>query len=55
VIAELPFVILIAGAGMVGLYLANLFYDYNIPQYLSRKLGHLGGCVGFLAVPAFVQ
>jgi len=50
-VAELPFVILIAGAALTGLYLANLFYDYNIPQYISRKLGHLGGCVGFLLCP----
>ncbi|HUU64613.1 MAG TPA: hypothetical protein VMW37_00730 [Dehalococcoidales bacterium] len=50
-LAEIPFVILIAGAALVGLYLANLFYDYNIPQYISRKLGHLGGCVGFLLCP----
>lgn len=47
-IAESPFVILIAGAALLGLYLANLFYDYGIPQYTSRKLGHLGGAVGFL-------
>jgi len=51
VLAEIPFVVLIAGAGIVGLYLANLFYDYGIPQYISRKLGHLGGCVGFLLCP----
>jgi len=51
VLAEIPFVILIAGAALLGLYLANLFYDYQIPQYLSRKLGHLGGCVGFLLCP----
>ena len=50
-IAELPFFILIAGAALLGLYLANLFYDYQIPQYISRKLGHLGGCVGFLLCP----
>jgi len=50
-VAEIPFVILITGATLLGLYLANLFYDYNIPQYLSRKLGHLGGCVGFLLCP----
>ena len=50
-IAEIPFVVLIAGSALVGLYLANLFYDYNIPQYISRKLGHLGGCVGFLLCP----
>ncbi|MBA7659466.1 hypothetical protein ES703_67447 [subsurface metagenome] len=47
-IAEAPFAVLIAGAALLGLYLANLFYDYGIPQYISRKLGHLGGCVGFL-------
>jgi len=50
-IAEIPYVVLIGGSALVGLYLANLFYDYGIPQYISRKLGHLGGCVGFLLCP----
>ena len=50
-LAEAPFAILIVGATLLGLYLANLFYDFNIPQYISRKLGHLGGCVGFLLCP----
>ena len=50
-LAEAPFAVLIAGAALLGLYLANLFYDYNIPQYLSRKLGHLGGAVAFLLCP----
>jgi len=50
-IEEIPFVLLIAGAALVGLYLANLFYDYGIPQYTSRKLGHFGGAVGFLLCP----
>ncbi|MBA7631238.1 hypothetical protein ES703_38767 [subsurface metagenome] len=50
-IEEIPFVTLIAGAALLGLYLANLFYDYGIPNYISRKLGHLGGCVGFLLCP----
>ncbi len=50
-IAEIPFVILIAGAALLGLYLANLFYDYNVPQYISRKIGHLGGAVAFLLCP----
>lgn len=49
--AEIPFAILIAGGALLGLYLANLLYDYGIPQYISRKLGHLGGCVGFLLCP----
>jgi len=55
VISELPLVILIAGAALLGLYLANLFYDYNIPQYISRKLGHLGGAVGFLLCPLLFE
>jgi len=50
-IAEIPFVILISGGVILSLYLANLFYDYKIPQYISRKLGHLGGAVGFLLCP----
>ncbi|MBA7562018.1 hypothetical protein ES708_03667 [subsurface metagenome] len=50
-IAEIPFVILITGAVLLGMYLANLFYDYRVPQYISRKLGHLGGCVAFLLLP----
>lgn len=50
-IEELPYAILIAGAALLGLYLANVFYDYGIPQYVSRKIGHLGGCVGFLLCP----
>lgn len=48
---ELPYVILISCAVALSLYLANLFYDFNIPQYISRKIGHLGGCVGFLLCP----
>ncbi|MBA7663526.1 hypothetical protein ES703_71571 [subsurface metagenome] len=48
---EIPFLILIAGAALLGLYLANLFYDYGIENYISRKLGHLGGAVGFLLCP----
>jgi len=46
--AELPFVFLIAGAALVGLWVSNIFYDYSLPQYLSRKIGHLGGGVAYL-------
>ena len=45
---EIPYAILVAGAGLLGLYLANIFYDYQIPQYISRKIGHLGGAAAFL-------
>lgn len=48
---DFPYAILIGSGVIVSLYLANLFYDYGIPQYISRKLGHLGGCVGFLLCP----
>ncbi|MBA7617516.1 hypothetical protein ES703_24831 [subsurface metagenome] len=54
-VAEIPFVILIAGATLLGLYLANLFYDYHIPQYVSRKMGHLGGAVAFLLCPLLFE
>lgn len=50
-VKELPYVILICGSVLLSLYLSNLFYDYQIPQYISRKLGHLGGCIGFLLCP----
>jgi len=46
--AEIPFAILIAGAVLVGLYLANQFLDYGTPQYLSRKAGHGAGGMGYL-------
>jgi len=51
-LSEIPYVVLIAGAALLGLYLANIFYDTGvIPHHVSRKLGHLGGCVGFLLCP----
>ena len=50
-LAEIPYAILIAGAALLGLYLANVFYDLNVPQYISRKIGHLGGAVAFLLCP----
>ena len=50
-LAETPYAILIAGAALLGLYLANLFYDLNVPQYISRKIGHLGGATAFLLCP----
>lgn len=47
-VSELPLVILIAGATLVGLYLSNLMYDYQVPQYISRKIGHGVGGMGYL-------
>ena len=45
---EAPFAILLAGAVLVGLYLANYFYDRHIEQYISRKVGHGVGGMAFL-------
>lgn len=50
-LSELPYAILITCGVLVGLYISNLLYDYNIPQYISRKIGHLAGCVAFLFTP----
>lgn len=47
-IAELPFILLVAGIVLVGLYLANRFLDLKSPQWLTRKVGHLSGFVGYL-------
>lgn len=50
-IAEIPYAMLTSGAVLVGLYLANYFYDAGIPQYVSRKVGHGVGGLGFLLFP----
>ncbi len=47
-IAEIPYAVLITGAMLVGLYLANYFYDEGVEQYISRKVGHGVGGMGFL-------
>ncbi len=47
-IAEIPFVVLIAGAVLVGLWISNILFDLKVPHYLSRKIGHAAGGLGFL-------
>lgn len=47
-LSELPYAILIAGAVIVGLYLSNVFFDYGVPNYISRKCGHGVGGLGYL-------
>lgn len=47
-IAELPYVILVAGAVLVGLWVSNILYDLKVPNYTSRKIGHAAGGMGFL-------
>ena len=47
-IAEAPFAVLILGAVLVGLYVSNILYDLKVPHYISRKIGHAVGGLGFL-------
>ena len=46
--AEIPYVVLIAGAVLVGLWISNILFDLNVPHYISRKIGHAAGGLGFL-------
>ena len=47
-IAEVPYVIVIAGIILVGLWISNIIYDLKVPHYISRKIGHSAGGLGFL-------
>lgn len=47
-VAEIPYVVLISSAVLVGLYLSNILYDLKVPHYTSRKIGHAAGGLGFL-------
>ena len=47
-IAELPYAVMVSGTALLGLYMSNVAFDYHMPQYLSRKLGHLFGAAAFL-------
>jgi dolichol kinase len=48
VLEELPYVFLIIGAILVGLWISNILYDLKVPQWISRKIGHAAGGLGFL-------
>ena len=41
--AEVPIAILVSAASLVGFWYSNIIYDYKVPQYLTRKVGHLAG------------
>jgi phytol kinase len=47
-ILELPYTLLIGGVVIVGLWLSNTVYDFGVPHYLSRKIGHFAGGFAFL-------
>ena len=46
--SEIPYALIIAGAIIIGLYLANYFYDKGVEQYISRKVGHAVAGMGVL-------
>ena len=48
ILREAPYAFLIAGAIAVGLYISNILYDLKVPHYISRKIGHAAGGLGFL-------
>ncbi|GAI15396.1 unnamed protein product, partial [marine sediment metagenome] len=53
-VAEIPFVLLVAGAALVGLWWSNFFYDHGIKHWQSRKVGHFfGGCAALFAAFLF--
>jgi len=47
-IAEIPYVILITGVVLTGLWISNILYDLKVPHYISRKIAHASGGLGFL-------
>ncbi|HVP56619.1 MAG TPA: hypothetical protein VMU02_00865 [bacterium] len=47
-IAETPYALVVVGVVLVGLWISNILYDLKVPHYLSRKVGHSAGGVGFL-------
>jgi phytol kinase len=51
----LPFAVLITGLVLVGLWVSNIAYDRGIPHYISRKIGHGAGGMGFLLILLFFR
>jgi len=46
--AELPYVFIVAGTALVGLWVSNTVFDLKVPHYISRKIGHSAGGLAFL-------
>lgn len=49
-LTESPYALIIVGAVLVGLWLSNTLYDLKVPHYISRKIGHSAGGLGFLVM-----
>src|SRR5512136_2386215 len=49
-ITEFPYAVIVIGAVLVGLWVSNTLYDLKVPHYISRKIGHSAGGLGFLTM-----
>jgi phytol kinase len=47
-VSELPYAVMVLGVVLVGLWISNILFDLGVPHYISRKVGHSAGGVGFL-------
>lgn len=47
-VVEIPFVVLIVAVVLSGLWISNIIYDLNVPNYISRKIAHGAGGIGFM-------
>jgi phytol kinase len=47
--ADIPLVVFSGAVALAGLWLSNIVYDRQVPNYLSRKIGHAAGGFAFLA------
>jgi phytol kinase len=45
---QIPLAILSVAVVLIGLWISNVLYDRGIPNYVSRKFGHLAGGIAFL-------
>jgi len=45
---EIPLAVISIGVALVGLWISNLTFDRGVPNYISRKIGHLAGGIAFL-------
>ncbi len=52
-LAELPYAAAILGVVLAGLWVSNWLYDRQVPHYISRKVGHSAGGLGFLMTALF--
>ena len=52
-VSEIPYAVMVLGVVLVGLWISNILFDLKVPHYVSRKVGHSAGGVGFLLCGLF--